>query len=201
MKTWALLFLASACLQGATISATATVAPGGVFQQINHPGTVSSFAPISVIVSSTSTVAYGYLHAEAEANCGFVAFCSASAEAAFVDSITIYGTSGILQANVVDGASGGRTDFSFGTIFGNGGATGTTCDLQFPALCQQAFLPGAPIIISGQIILDAIDSDPQDTSFGAMFSLGMMSFSNFSVVDQQGNPITGFQYTSDSLTD
>jgi hypothetical protein len=204
MKTWALLFLAAACLRAATISDTVGSAFGTGGKTITQPGTISYSAPGANV---TASVNFGGASADANSNCGFMIDCSASAMASFSDAITIFGTSGILRAgiNVQSGQDAGRGDsiFKFGSLVG--ASLGNQFDLLpaciFTVSRQQDFTAGIPTAISGRISVTASDTRPQDPFDGSSYAHATVGFDFFSVLSSAGQPISGFQYTSDSGTD
>jgi hypothetical protein len=202
MKTASvLLFVASACLRATSISAS--IGSASLSQSIDHPGSLSFSAPGA---SADVGVDFGGASAEGNSNCGFVNDCSASAGASFSDAITIFGINGFLRAsiNAMGGENTGRADtrFAFGSFVG--GTSGNQTFLPpciFTGTCQQAFSAGIPTSISGQLTITAADIRPQDPFDGSSDAHAAVGFRNFSVLNELGQPLTGFRYTSDSLTD
>jgi hypothetical protein len=78
-------------------AAKSIIAQGGTMV-ITHPGTA---ATLEDGTRSIATVSYGALDLFAGANCGGRSTCSASSLAQFADSITIFGTSGTLVADIL----------------------------------------------------------------------------------------------------
>ena len=106
MKTWALLFLLSGCTGAATVSADVCYNFTNC-KAVGHPGDVSIMFPGG---NAQASVDFSSASGHASSNCGFSSGCGGTADANFSDAITIYGTSGIIQAAV----------FSDSTVFFDG---------------------------------------------------------------------------------
>jgi hypothetical protein len=193
-----LLTLLSVPGYAAAISASAQLDAGST-QSITQPGSLSlsANAPIggySIMV----TVGWGSYDLEGNANCGGTTVCDSTGNASFSDSITILDASGILRANSGINASRfeglANSQFSFGSFHGS---------LLFPQYlgdicpCLQPFGAGQAVAFSGMGEAIARDVNPEDPNSGSDTAISQLGFT-FSVLNAQGQLISGFHYTSES---
>jgi hypothetical protein len=184
----------------AAISASVNLASGPA-NSITQPGTISlsATAPIGGF-SATATVNWGSYSLNANANCGGTTVCGALGNADFSDSITILDKSGILRAlsgistSLDNGDGVANSHFTFGSF--------SAQLLSFTYLgdicpCSQAFSAGQAIKFTGGGNVNSQDSAPGDPNLGAEKNGAGVAFS-FTVLDVNGQPLTGFHYTSDS---
>jgi hypothetical protein len=193
-----LVTLLSVPCHAAAISASAEL-DSGPTQSITQPGSLSLFAnaPIGVY-SIMATVGWGSYDLEGNANCGGTTVCNSSGAAGFSDSITILDASGILRANSGINASRfeglANSQFSFGSFHGW---------LLFPTYlgdmcpCLQPFGAGQAVAFSGMGRVIADDIAPMDPQNGSDTAISLLGFT-FSVLNAQGQPMSGFHYTSES---
>jgi hypothetical protein len=167
---------------------------------ITYPGTA---ATLQDGTRSIATVSYGALDLFAGANCGGRSTCSASSRAQFLDSITIFGTSGTLIADFVivhlshdEGFDEGR----FGLGDYTGIFSGSYCQ-GCASFVYSTFASGVPIGIFAGGDVSATDFLPQDPQNGAGDASVTIAFRDFRVLDSGNQPISGFLYTSESGTD
>jgi hypothetical protein len=185
----------------AAISAEASLftGPGGT---ITQPGTISfaDFGPFGGF-NATATVDFGAFSLEANANCGFTTVCGASAGASFSDSITILDKGGILQASpgLSNTPLGEITDgwFSFGSFHGILKGPQYFGDGCPGCLFQHTVSAGQALAFSGGGGVIAQDLFPEDPNQGSETDLVWERFS-FTMLDANGQAISGFHYTSDS---
>ena len=195
----------------ATISAMAGPQLVGQFgNSIWQPGTVYFIFPAPTGSSiGHSSVSFSSAIVDAYSNCGSAANCGVFASAKFSDAITIFGRSGIIQADIEmssvalfgDGIS--TSSFHFGNMAGSSsgsfyGGPGT-CGMGICSF-QQSFAAGSKLLFSGDAYVIASDTAPQDPGTGSVDDRAKVIFS-FSVLDATGHPLSGFQFTSDSGTD
>ena len=180
-------------------AANSIIAQGGTMV-ITHPGTA---ATLEDGTRSIATVSYGALDLFAGANCGGRSTCSASSLAQFADSITIFGTSGTLVADILivhlsqdEGFDEGR----FGLGDYTGIFSGSYCQ-GCASLVYSTFASGVPIGIFAGGDVSATDFLPQDPQNGAGDASVTIAFRDFRVLDSGNQPISGFLYTSESGTD
>ena len=193
-----LLTLLSVPCHAAAISASAEL-DSGPTQSITQPGSLSlsANAPIG-FYNIMVTVGWGSYDLEGNANCGGTTVCNSSGNAGFSDSITILDASGILRANTGISASRfegfANTQFSFGSFHGQlffPNYSGDICP------CLQPFGAGQAVAFSGMGEVIARDVDPMDPNTGSDTAISLLGFS-FSVLNPQGQPFSGFHYTSES---
>jgi hypothetical protein len=171
---------------------------------INHAGTVSYVSPAPQgSARADVSVFFGSVFSSFNANCGGASICDIAGGGSFSDTITIFGTSGILQSALTvvhrrqDEAFVEGT-FRLGTfrgIFSN-----SFCDNCVPT-ATSGFSDGVPIAIEANTDGEAMDFLPRDPQEGAGNAEGSIQFLNFGVFDASGHPLSGFRYASDSGTD
>jgi hypothetical protein len=174
---------------------------------ITQPGTITSSmtAPIGG-AQAEATVDFGSIYVFDNSNCGNASNCSAESYASFSDVLTILDASGFLQARPQLGAVRAFGDGDASSSFTFGSASGFFLDRYFGSPClpaiasctlQQVFTPGARIQLSGSASATASDFNPRDPNDGSETDWAQMGFI-FAALDNNGQPLTGFHYTSDS---
>ena len=171
---------------------------------INQPGTVSfTFSAPQGSARAEVSVSFGSTFSFFDANCGGTNTCDVTGGASFSDTITIFGTSGTLQAALTvvhqrqdEGFIEGT--FQLGTF--HGAFSNAFCENCLPTAAS-GFSDGIPIMIGATTDGGARDFLPQDPLNGAGNAQSLIAFRNFGVIDASGQPLSGFRYVSESGTD
>jgi hypothetical protein len=197
-KLLSLLFFAIPL--GASVITTASA--GSTYfspNTISHPGSVS-FSRHGT--QADAFISFGFASATTNANCGDLPVnsdCHAEAHAIFSDEITIFGVSGIIQAQGVFTA--GRLSDAEGFVdlmVGGSGAHNFICSS--PCAISSAFSSGVPFSIGAGAFAMADDLLPNDPNDGSSFATAQIRFSLLGVTNAAGEALTGFQYSSASGT-
>jgi len=187
------IFLLPHVGHAATIFALAGPNNGQPSNSIGYAGNISYSTAGGV---SEATVKFGSAFARAYSNCpSGSTYCGANAIASFSDAITILDADGILQANVqllafVSFADGfAASQFTFGSL-----------SRYSQGSFLQHFTAGNGLAFSGSVSVFASDFAPWDPIVGSEDDRAHLTV-DFSVLNSNGQPLSGFRYSSDSGTD